>query len=184
MAEKYLNKKQELFCKFVAGGATLVDAYELAGYEPSSSNASTLANKPLVKQRIEELKQEAERKEAEFRVLARQAAEADPGMATEIAKGAEWNFQRIMDMMGENVRMAQIAGEYKAANECLKMMGEAMQMFTKAKGEHEGVGMGGNLALIGQITNVLENANRSAARDPDAEEEGPVNPVRPRKADK
>jgi hypothetical protein len=179
MAQQYLNKKQELFCKFIAGGASQMEAYELAGYEPSSSNASTLYNKPIVQQRIAELKEEAERKEAEFRILAKQAQDADPAMAAEIAKGAEWNFQRIMDMMGENVRLAQVAGEYKAANECLKMMGEAMQMFVKAKGDETPVH--GNLALIGQITNVLEDANKAQRRDPDPEDEGPVNPVRPRK---
>ena len=158
MSQQYLNKKQELFCKFVAGGATQVEAYELAGYEPSSANASTMANKPLVKARIAELRAEHERQENEFKLLAMQAENADPEFAQQIQKGVTWSFQRVMDMMAENVRLAQIAGEYKAANECLKMMGEGMNMFDKASTpkDDKGLSPGSPLTLIGQVTQILE----------------------------
>lgn len=175
MAQSYLNKKQELFCQFVAGGETYAKAYELAGYEPSTSNASILANKELVKKRIAELKAEHDRREAEFKLLAEKAEKADPEFAKEVKSGLEWTFQRVMDLMGENVRLAQIAGEYRAANECLKMMGEAMKMFEDATG-----GSGGNktpaqgpLAIIGQVTQLLE-------REGDESDEGVDNPLRPR----
>ncbi len=188
MAEKYLNKKQELFAKFMAEGSTQLEAYELAGYEPSSANASTLANKPLVRKRIAELKAEHERKEAEFKVLAQRAEEADPTLAAEIAFGAEWNFQRVMDMMGANVRLAQIAGEYKAANECLKMMGEAMKMFADAKAKqaaNDATGLPGSLALIKNLTQIMgEQGTPDCIPAPEEEETEPANPVRPRRGRK
>lgn len=169
MAQQYLNKKQELFCKFLAGGATQLEAYELAGYEPSSANASTLANKPLIKDRVRELTAEQERRDNEFKILAMQAEDADPEMAQAIKKGATWSFQRVMDMMAENVRLAQIAGEYRAANECLKMMGEGMKMFDKATQPDDGqkqLPAGHPLTYIGNITNILE-ANKAAEAEAD-----------------
>jgi len=179
MGQQYLNKKQELFCKFIAGGASQIESYELAGYEPSSSNASNLYNKPIIKQRIAELREQEARRQAEFQILAKQAEDADPILAADIAKGIEWSFQRLMDMMAENVRFAQIAGEYKAANDTLKMMGEAMGMFAKASGEPV---QQTNMAFIGQITNALEKANKAASRrELEDEEEGPGNPLSPRK---
>ena len=186
MAQTYLNKKQELFCKFMAEGGsdmTQAIAYELAGYEPSSANASTLANKPLIKKRIEELKADHERREAEFRVLAHQAEQADPEIGRAIAQGVEWNFQRVMDLMGENVRLAQVAGEYRAANECLKMMGDAMKMFADAKAAKQA-----NDALPNSVNFIKNLANfvgeQPAQIEQDDEDDAPANPVRPRRGRK
>lgn len=168
----YLNRKQELFAKFLAEGCNQLDAYTNAGYEPSSANASTLANKPLVKQRVAELKEQMERQKLEFEIMKRQAGEA-PEKLVEVA---EWTFQRVMDMMAENVKYAQIAQEYRAANETLKMMGEAMNMFTKAKDNADqgnAKGTKGTLALIGQVTNVLANASGEG-------DSGEFNSLRPR----
>lgn len=177
MAQKYLNRKQELFCRFVANGETQVRAYDLAGYEPSSANASTLFHKPLIQQRIIELKAEAEREEIEFRALRAKAEEADPEGTAAIAKGIEWTFQRVMDMMAETVRLAQIAGEYKAANEALKMMGEAMRMFEDAKGTSpESQRTNNNLTIIKEVTNMLTGTPKG----PSVPEERPANPLRPR----
>lgn len=170
--QRYLNKKQELFCKFLAEGCTQLDAYVNAGYEPSSANASTLANKPLVKQRVAELAEQAERRRVEFEVLKREAA----GEPKQLVEVAEWTFQRVMDLMAENVKLAQIAGEYRAANETLKMMGESLNMFQKAKSDADrgnSSGAKGTLALIGQVTQVLaESGGGSDSAEP--------NPLRPR----
>lgn len=161
MAQTYLNKKQELFCKFVAQGSTQLEAYELAGYEPSSANASTLANKPLIKERISELRQALEEDKLRFEGM-RRAAAGDP---VKLVEAAEWSFQRIMDMMAENVKLAQVAGEYKAANETLKMMGEAMKMFEKATAEKSTPKLppAGSVTLIGQVTQMFEDAANSDA---------------------
>jgi hypothetical protein len=172
MAQTYLNKKQELFAKFLAEGCTQLDAYTNAGYEPSSSNASTLASQPLVKQRVEELRAEIERKSVEFDILRKQAA-GSPESAVEVAA---WTFQRVMDMMASNVKFAQAAGEYKAANECLKMMGDALKMFEKAQADATSgkqAGPQNTLALIGQVTQVLADA--SGGSSPQAD-----NPLAPR----
>lgn len=162
MAQSYLNKKQELFAKFLAQGSTQLEAYELAGYQPNSANANTLSKHPLVKERVAELKEEFQARENEFRLLALQAENSD-APAAQIEREATWTFQRIMDMMGENVRLAQIAGEYKAANECLKMMAEAMKMFEGAveKGKGKGELPPGPMTLIGQVTNILETAGEA-----------------------
>lgn len=170
--QQYLNKKQELFCKFIAEGCTQLDAYVNAGYEPSSANASTLANKPLVKQRIKELIEQRERQQLEFEVMRREAA----GNKEKLVEVAEWTFQRVMDMMAENIKLAQIAGEYKAANETLKMMGEALNMFQKAKADAtqgNKTGAQGTLAVIGQVTQLL--ASEGGRGDPETD-----NPLRPR----
>lgn len=178
MAQKYLNKKQELFCRFIANGETQLRAYELAGYEPSSANASTLFNKPLIQQRISELKAEIEREEIEFRALRAKVEEADPEGTAMIVKGVEWTFQRVMDMMAENVRLAQIAGEYKASNEALKMMADAMRMFDHAKGQTpERQREGNQITLIKEVTNLL-TGNQPGPIDHD---DRPTNPLKPSK---
>lgn len=165
MAQTYLNKKQEVFCKFVADGCTQFDAYVNAGYEPSSANASTLANKPLVKARIEELRQQREEDHLRFEGM-RRAAAGDP---VKLVEAAEWTFQRIMDLMAENAKLAQIAGEFKAANETLKMMGEAMKMFEKAAGEKGStppkLPHAGPLTLIGQVTQMFDEAREDVGSD-------------------
>ncbi len=182
MAQTYLNKKQELFCQFVAGGETYAKAYELAGYEPSTANASTLANKEIVQKRIGELKQEATARENEFKLLAQRADNADPQLAKQIETGAIWTFQRVMDMMAENVRLAQIAGEYRAANECLKMMGDGMKMFDKATSpEDRQLPAGHPVAYIGQVTNILEGVRDRAAEAEEVDDDNSLAPRRGRK---
>lgn len=179
MAQTYLNKKQELFAKFLANGSTQLEAYELAGYQPSSANASMLANRPLVKERVAELKQDADKRELEFKVVAAQAKEAmgvGGALATEVMSGVEWTAQRLMDMMAENVRLAQIAGEYKASNECLKMMGEALQLFEKARADASqgnAPGTKRTAALIGEVADFIASAGGGSDLDE-------PNPLRPR----
>ena len=51
-----LNPKQEFFAHEVAMGKTQIEAYALAGYTESASNACTLAARPDVQARIEEIK--------------------------------------------------------------------------------------------------------------------------------
>lgn len=184
MAEKYLNKKQELFCKFMAEGCFQAEAYELAGYEPSSANASTLANKPQVKKRIEELKAEADRRNAEFKVLAHQAEQANPELAKAVTAGLEWNFQRVMDMMADNVRLAQISSEFGAANACLKMMGEGIKMFSDAKvKQQQQEKLPNSLAFIQNLTQMMGESSGVPIEE-EAEPEPVANPLSPRRGRK
>jgi phage terminase small subunit len=56
------NAKQELFCQHLALGKTASEAYEMAGYKPSRSNASVLRAKQNVSDRLSEILQHSERK--------------------------------------------------------------------------------------------------------------------------
>jgi hypothetical protein len=55
------NAKHELFCQQLALGKTASEAYELAGYKPSRSNASVLRAKQNISNRIAEILQESEK---------------------------------------------------------------------------------------------------------------------------
>ena len=56
------NAKHELFCQHLALGKTASQAYEMAGYKPSRSNASVLRAKQNVSDRLCEILQQSERK--------------------------------------------------------------------------------------------------------------------------
>ena len=56
------NAKHELFCQHLALGKTASEAYELAGYKPSRSNASVLRAKQNVSDRLSEILPQSERK--------------------------------------------------------------------------------------------------------------------------
>jgi phage terminase small subunit len=172
----FLNNKMELFCRFAARGETNAKAYELAGYAPSQSNAATLAGKSDIQHRIAELKKEfieeqALHEAALARARAADAQSGDPSLP-ETRQAAEWSFNRIMDMIAENVRLAQVAGEYKAANDALKMMGDAMSMFDKANAGKQ-LPPGSPMTLIGKVVNQLGDAA-------DAMDAAQNNPLAPR----
>jgi hypothetical protein len=56
------NSKHELFCQHLALGKTASEAYELAGYKPSRSNASVLKANQNISDRLSEILQQSERK--------------------------------------------------------------------------------------------------------------------------
>lgn len=56
------NAKHELFCQHLALGKTASEAYEMAGYKPSRSNASVLRAKQNVSDRLNEILQQSEKK--------------------------------------------------------------------------------------------------------------------------
>jgi hypothetical protein len=55
------NPKYELFCRHLALGKSASEAYELAGYKPSRSNASVLRAKQNIADRLAEILQESEK---------------------------------------------------------------------------------------------------------------------------
>jgi hypothetical protein len=55
------NPKHELFCQHLALGKTASEAYELAGYKPSRSNASVLRAKQNICDRLAEILRESEK---------------------------------------------------------------------------------------------------------------------------
>lgn len=179
----FLNNKQDLFCRFVARGETYTKSYELAGYAPSTSNASNLANRPDIKARIEELKQEFAKEEAMHQVMLERARAADAvngdPLLPATRQAAEWSFNRVMDLIAENVRLAQIATQFGAANDALKMLGDAMGMFDKAAAAAAGTGKAANpMMLIDKAIMNLPGGEGAALPAP-AEE---INPLAPRPA--
>lgn len=84
------NARWEIFAHNVAKGETLADAHEHAGFKRSDSNSSTLANKPEVAARIEEIKE----------IASKQAATA-LGVTKEkiTAELAKLGFSNMLDYM-------------------------------------------------------------------------------------
>ena len=120
------NRKHEIFARYVAVGETYTRAYELAGYNPSTSNASTLANRPEIAARIKVLKEEKEERDLRFQIELRKAnldPEDPAGASREIA---EWNVKQVLDLFWENARLAQMAGQFSTANDSLKIIADIM----------------------------------------------------------
>lgn len=113
------------------GDATQATCYELAGYTPSSSNASVLAARPDIQERIKELRAEEERKDLELRVKLHEAGldPTDPEAA--VRRVQEWSDNEVRHMLAENARLAQVAGQFQAAKESIKLIGDSLGTFEK-----------------------------------------------------
>ncbi|MEQ6332983.1 hypothetical protein [Sphingobium sp. MK2] len=153
VSQQLPSKKHELFARYLAGGETQSQAYELAGYQPSTSNASTLANRPEIQRRVAALRQEAEERELALRVRLVEAGidpdDPDTGKAVITTVTAD----DVRNLLRENARLAQIAGEYKAATEALKLLGDSFGMFsdsTTGKSNGKPAGTQVSVALINQ----------------------------------
>jgi phage terminase small subunit len=53
------NPRHERMAQYLAQGKTAQEAYELAGYKPNSSNASNMARKPHIRERLTEINKPA-----------------------------------------------------------------------------------------------------------------------------
>jgi len=90
------NTRRERFAQEIAKGKTLVEAYEVAGYEPHDSNACKLANHPEIQARVSELIGKAAIR-AEISVakftedllrIAKKAEDYDSAQGLAVSKGA------------------------------------------------------------------------------------------------
>jgi hypothetical protein len=125
-SQQLSNRKHELFARYVSQGETYSHAYELAGYLPSTANASTLAKRPEVSARIAVLKQEKEERDLRFRIEL-QKANLDPDDPVRSSREvAEWTAKQVLDLFWENARLAQMAGQFSTANDSLKTIAEIM----------------------------------------------------------
>lgn len=120
------NKKHELFARFIAEGETYVRAYELAGYSPSTANASTMANKPDIAARIKTLRAEKEERDLRFQIELRKANLDPDDPAGKSREVAEWSVKQVLDLFHENARLAQMAGQFSTANDSLKIIADIM----------------------------------------------------------
>jgi hypothetical protein len=58
------NPRHEKFAQYLAQGKTMTEAYELCGYKPSRGNASHLADKQSIRDRVHQLTTQIVAKEA------------------------------------------------------------------------------------------------------------------------
>lgn len=155
------NHRWELFCRAMSRGAVQADAYEEAGFERSSANASTLKRRPEVMARIDELikeRLEREGKETHAGTERMDAAKAEISATGTIRK--EW----ILEELVENIKMAREAGQFSASNKGLEMLGKEMGLFQDKSPSHGdteaqkklSAEQARNAIPIGQVNKLLE----------------------------
>lgn len=112
-----LNESQERFAGFVAQGMRLVEAAKLAGYGEDHGNASKLASRPKVKQRIVELRNRI--------VAARERSETIAEQA-QVAKYEENDITVawLIEEAKKNMRYARDEGKYKDSNDSIKLIAQ------------------------------------------------------------
>jgi hypothetical protein len=148
--------KWEIFARFLADDHSQSEAYELSGYRPSTANASTLANRPEIQQRVAELREEKLQRKAELQARLKQL-NVDPDNPEELALAQdeviEWTVQKVCQELWKNARLAQAQNEFGAANKSLELIGKAIGMWEDHKKAKDGDGNGKTqigIALIGQ----------------------------------
>jgi hypothetical protein len=96
--------KWEIFARFLADDHSQSESYELSGYRPSTANASTLANRPEIQQRVRELKEEKLQREAELQTRLK-ALNIDPNCPDDLALAQdeviEWTVQKVCQELWE-----------------------------------------------------------------------------------
>jgi hypothetical protein len=148
--------KWEIFARFLADDHSQSEAYELSGYRPSTANASTLANRPEIQQRVAELREEKMQRKAELQARLKQL-NVDPDNPDELALAQdeviEWTVQKVCQELWKNARLAQAQNEFAAANKSLELIGKAIGMWEDHKKAKDGEGNGKTqigIALIGE----------------------------------
>jgi hypothetical protein len=162
--------KWEIFARFLADDHSQSEAYELSGYRPSTANASTLANRPEIQQRVAELREEKLQRKAELQARLKQL-NVDPDNPEELALAQdeviEWTVQKVCQELWKNARLAQAQNEFGAANKSLELIGKAIGMWEDHKKAKDGDGNGKTqigIALIGQaLDSVAITDGRGAA---------------------
>lgn len=152
--------KHELFARFIADDHSQSESYELAGYRPSTANASTLANRPDIKMRVAELREEKMMREVELKSRLK-ALNIDPDNpnADDMEKVEEvvmWTVAMVQKELFLNARLAQSNGEFQAANKSLELLGQSIGMWENAKKDKDGSGKPQvSIALISEATSRL-----------------------------
>lgn len=128
------NRRHEIFARYVSNGETYSNAYVAAGFNANSANASTLAKKPEIRARIEFLKKEKAERDLRFDIELRKA-NLDPNDPVKCSREvAEWGVKQVLDLFWENARLAQVAGEFKTANESLEYIAKIMGLLDRPAG--------------------------------------------------
>ncbi len=117
------NPKHEAYCKAMADGLKMVDAYEMAGYARSPSAASQLNNRPEIQQRISEMISEKQSRSQEF-------DDDLDNLPPDLNR--EWLLKTLM----KNVSIAQKAGQIAPANKAVEMLAELIGYSFKKPGNN------------------------------------------------
>jgi hypothetical protein len=172
--------KWEIFARFLADDHSQSESYELAGYRPSTANASTLANRPEIQQRVAEIREEKMQRAAEFKTrlkaLQIDPDNPDPDDLQKIEEVVMWTVAMVQQELFKNARLAQTANEFAAANKALELIGKSIGMWEEAKKDKDS-GSGKpqvSIALIGEATRRLEISSGGMP----AEEDSPLTPIR------
>jgi hypothetical protein len=148
--------KWEIFARFLADDHSQSEAYELSGYRPSTANASTLANRPEIQQRVAELREEKMARKVELQDRLQRLG-VDPDNPEELALAQDevvaWTVEKVCTELWKNARLAQAQNEFGAANKSLELIGKAIGMWEDHKKTKDNDGNGKTqigIALIGQ----------------------------------
>lgn len=123
------NVKWEMFCRHLAMGKNLTQAYIAAGYENTTScgsAASILSKRPEIKARMQELIDEriaggsgtSPTQVAAFKEVQQRAA--IDGVIDPL-----W----VVEQLIENVKLSREAGQFAASNKALEMLGKEVGLF-------------------------------------------------------
>lgn len=119
---KLPNERHELYAQHRARGFAPSKAGLAAGYAQGSSTISELEKTPEVMTRVDELLEEQRTKKEQNRAAAIEAAKVVGNLT---GQSKAW----VMQKLAEVAALAMSDGEYKDANEALKLIGEEFGMF-------------------------------------------------------
>lgn len=121
------NPKYEMFARCLVQGMSQAKAYVKAGYSQNTANASTLAKRPEVRARVQELIEERERATGQMTIPDPVGSDLPgpdkPGSPDEL--DPDWVLMELV----ENARAARQAGQFSASTKALEMIGRALGMF-------------------------------------------------------
>ena len=119
------SARHEMFARYRAGGSTQIAAYTQAGFSFNRGNAAKLNKKEDILARIKELQEERSAVlTADVKTL--QGIEAKT--SDDLGLSELWVLKELM----VTALLAKDGGEYKAAKECLELIGQRLGMFTKS----------------------------------------------------
>lgn len=118
------NARHELFCQHRAAGLNMDSAYTKAGYDGDRKNASRLATRDDIKERLEYLEE--------------MNARAASVSVAFVVEGLVKNYQRAMQLEPVRDRKGELTGAWTyngpVANKALELLGKHLGMFVPAEG--------------------------------------------------
>jgi len=167
------NERQEKACQLRAKGLTQAEAYELAGYTPSRSNASALFSQPEIKQRLAEIKEEREKLEARRRAAHEELQKTQGELGIEDLETENHGITRewIILQYKEVIKNAQQEGKHAAAASALREVTKLLGLDKPPPGDPNKAGAPQGPAQPKRSTSGLMDALTEEADEEVAQEE-------------